>query len=63
MTTLYDILNRQYGIGWTTSSHTANPVPIFAIGAGAELFGGALDNTEIPRRILKAAGVKAQRFE
>ncbi|MBD5307527.1 MAG: alkaline phosphatase [Bacteroides sp.] len=63
VTTLYDILNRQYGIGWTTSSHTANPVPIFAIGAGAELFGGALDNTEIPRRILKAAGVKAQRFE
>ena len=44
--------------GWTSSSHTAGYVPVFAIGAGADLFTGKMDNTEIPKRIAKAAGYK-----
>lgn len=43
-------------VGWTSGGHSAGYVPVFAIGAGAELFQGRMDNTEIPERIAKAAG-------
>ncbi|MCL2688547.1 MAG: alkaline phosphatase [Chitinispirillia bacterium] len=36
---------------WTTTSHTGVPVPIFAIGAGSELFRGKFDNTDIAKKI------------
>lgn len=49
--TLYDLLNRHYGIGWTTTSHTGNMVPVYAIGVGAERFAPQLDNTDLPRLI------------
>lgn len=54
---LYDVLNQMYGIGWTSTYHTGNPVPVFAIGKGSEMFTGQLDNTQIPKTILKAAGL------
>ncbi len=40
------------GIGWTTNNHTGAPVPIYAIGYGAERFAGRMDNTDIRGRIL-----------
>lgn len=43
-------------ISWASSSHSAGYVPVFAIGAGSQLFGGKIDNIEIPKRIAKAAG-------
>lgn len=46
-------LNNKANVGWTTSSHTGIAVPVFAIGAGSRNFGGRLDNTEIPRKILQ----------
>ena len=58
---VFDMMNSKYGIGWTTGSHTGNPVPLFAIGSGANLFTKALNNTEIPQLILKAAGVDPQK--
>lgn len=45
-------------VGWTSTGHTAGYVPVFAIGAGSDLFIGKMDNTEIPKRIAKAAGYK-----
>ncbi len=54
-TNLYDLLNRKYGIGWTSSSHTANFTPVYAVGTGSEKFGRTLDNTEIPMLIMEAA--------
>lgn len=45
-------------IGWTTSSHTASNVPVYAIGAGSELFSGRMDNTDIPKKICKAMGIE-----
>jgi alkaline phosphatase len=48
--------NAQAGIGWTTGGHTGVPVPIFAIGAGSEAFGGEMDNTEIPKKIMGIVG-------
>lgn len=43
-------------IGWTSGGHSAGVVPVFAIGAGADLFSGKLDNTDIPKKIAEAAG-------
>lgn len=43
-------------VGWTSGGHSAGYVPVFAIGVGAELFQGRIDNTEIPVKIAKAAG-------
>lgn len=47
-------------VGWTSGGHSAGYVPIFAIGAGADLFQGRIDNTEIPIKIAKAAGYTAE---
>ncbi len=43
-------------VGWTSGTHTAEYVPVFAIGAGSKAFYGKMDNTDIPKRIAKAAG-------
>lgn len=43
-------------VGWTSGGHSAGYVPVFAIGAGSDLFRGRIDNTEIPTKIAKAAG-------
>ena len=42
-------------ISWASGSHSAGYVPVFAIGAGSQLFVGKIDNIEIPQRIAKAA--------
>ena len=41
------LLDKKAKVGWTTGSHSASAVPVFAIGAGAELFTGWHDNSEI----------------
>ena len=43
-------------VGWTSGGHSGGYVPVFAIGAGAQLFQGRIDNTEIPVKIAEAAG-------
>ena len=48
------VLDKAAKIGWTTSSHSASAVPVFAVGVGAELFTGWHDNSEIMPLILKA---------
>lgn len=53
-----DLLNMKAKIGWTTPEHTAAYVPLYAIGAGAELFNGQLlNNTEICKLLEKAMGI------
>jgi alkaline phosphatase len=47
------LLNKKSQLGWSTYSHTAAAVPVFAIGQGAERFTGWQDNTEIAPKILK----------
>lgn len=42
-------------LGWCSGGHSAGYVPVYAIGAGSKLFMGKMDNTEIPKRIAKAA--------
>ena len=43
-------------IGWTSGGHSAGYVPVCAVGAGAHLFQGRLDNALLPIRIAEAAG-------
>ena len=50
------ILNSIARLGWNSGGHSAGFVPVFAIGAKAELFQGRLNNTEIPEKIAEAAG-------
>lgn len=50
------ILSNKAKVGWTTFDHTAGPVPLFAVGPGAEHFVGVFDNTDIPRTIGRLAG-------
>ena len=45
-------LNRKGNIGWTTHAHTGGPVPVYAIGKGAERFAGRIDNTDIIKKIV-----------
>lgn len=52
------VLNQKAGVGWTSFSHTASQVPIYAIGVGQDLFAGQMDNTDIPKRIAKAMGIE-----
>lgn len=42
-------------LGWCSGGHSAGYVPVYAIGAGSKLFMGKMDNTDIPKRIAKAA--------
>ena len=53
----FSILNYHMGIGWTTTYHAGNFVPVYAVGANANYFTGSLDNTDIPKLIKKAAGL------
>ena len=52
------IINEIALVGWTSGGHSAGYVPVFAIGAGAELFQERIDNTQIPIKIAQAAGYK-----
>ena len=53
-----EVMDQIAMVGWTSGGHSAGYVPVFAIGAGSDLFIGKMDNTEIPKRIAKAGGYK-----
>jgi alkaline phosphatase len=55
--TLIRNLNERAGISWTSDSHTAIPIPVFALGAGSSLFSGYFDNTDIAKNIARLLGV------
>ena len=50
------LLNKKAKLGWTTGSHSAAAVPVFAVGVGAEHFSGWHDNSELAPMILRIAG-------
>lgn len=55
--TITHIVNNKAGIGWSSYSHTGTPVAVYAMGAGAELFGGSYDNTEIYSKMAQLTGI------
>ena len=52
------VMAEQACLLWSSGSHTAAYVPVFAIGAGSQEFSGRMDNTDIIRKIAKVSGVK-----
>lgn len=50
-------LNGQTGFGFTTTSHTGNPVPVFAVGVGACRFKALNNNKDIPEIIRSLTGI------
>lgn len=53
---VFRVLNNAAGVGFTTTSHSGNPVPVFAVGAGSDKFMHLNNNNNLPRLILEAAG-------
>lgn len=51
------ILNNKSGIDFTSFSHTGLPVGVFADGAGAEIFNGYYDNTDIYNKLCSIIGL------
>lgn len=47
------ILSQKAGIGWTSFSHTASPIPVRSEGVGAHLFTGFFDNTDVAKNLMK----------
>ena len=45
-------------MSWSTGGHSGNPVPVLSAGCGSEVFSNLNNNTEIPEKILKVAGLK-----
>jgi alkaline phosphatase len=45
-------MNKEHNFDWSTGGHTGEPVPVYAVGKGAEMFAGRMDNTEFKTKIL-----------
>lgn len=55
---VFKVYNSLTGLGFTTTHHSGGFVPVYAVGVGAEMFSPVNDNTELPLKILKAAGLE-----
>ena len=51
------LMGNYYGVGWTSGAHTADFVPLLALGPGAARFRGFLQNTEVFRHYLALANI------
>jgi alkaline phosphatase len=54
------ILNEKAGISWGSYNHSASPVPVYALGAGADQFAGSYDNTDISKKLFVLLGLSRQ---
>lgn len=45
---VFDIINDATGTIFTTTGHSGNPVPVFAVGVGADKFKSVNNNTDLP---------------
>ena len=52
---VFRLVNDAAGVGFTTMSHSGNPVPVFAVGVGAETFTHLNNNNLLPALIFSAA--------
>lgn len=55
---VFKVMDNATGIDWTTTGHSGNPVPVFAVGVGAEEFSKISNNIEIPDRIRAISELK-----
>jgi len=45
-------IDKYSSTGWTTKGHTGEDVQVFSYGKGKETFAGAMDNTDLPKKLL-----------
>lgn len=55
---VYKVFNDVSGIGFIATSHTGNPVPVCAMGVGAQEFSNLNNNIDIPVKILQLVNGK-----
>ncbi len=55
---LTKILGNKAGVAFTSLSHTGLPTAVFAVGAGADLYDGYYDNTDIAKYLFEICKVK-----
>jgi alkaline phosphatase len=55
--TLNTTISKKLLLGWTSTVHTGVDVPLYAYGPGKELFGGLIQNTDVPLHIAKLMGL------
>lgn len=55
---VFKVFNDCAGIGFIATSHTGNPVPVFAVGVGADRFKALNNNIEIPHTIMELVSKK-----
>lgn len=54
------IINNKAGVGWTSYAHTGVPVGVFATGAGASIFNGSYDNTDVFYKLVDITNVRVK---
>ncbi len=57
---VFTLVNDAAGAAFTTVGHSGNPVPVFAIGVGADQFKGLNNNIELPSKIRQLCGLEAK---
>ncbi|MGV3162167.1 alkaline phosphatase [Streptococcus hyovaginalis] len=50
------ILDKKAGLAWTTTDHSGDKVPVYAMGSGAYMFDGEYDDTDVAIRVGEAMG-------
>lgn len=55
--TIGDIISARAQIGWSTTTHSGQSIPVYAFGEEAQHFAGVYENTDIARLIAKSAGL------
>lgn len=54
---VFDIINNAAGTLFTTTGHSGNPVPVFAVGVGSDKFKGVNNNIDLPEIIREITGI------
>ena len=57
---VFKLVTDAAGMGFTTTSHSGNPVPVFAVGVGADKFKSLNNNIDLPRYIREICGFEAK---
>lgn len=55
---VFKMVNDAAGTIFTTVGHSGNPVPVFAVGVGSDIFRNVNNNIDIPAKICKIAGIE-----
>ncbi|WP_245871528.1 alkaline phosphatase [Streptococcus penaeicida] len=50
------ILDKKAGLAWSTTDHSGEKVPVYAMGSGAIMFDGEYDDTDVAIRVAEAMG-------